>query len=207
MSDSSVPIHDVLGELAEGFATAVPAVDAKAEHDRWKPGIGPFEEQRQVAMLLDEFHDTSNPNWAVDTEVEYPDTGERCDIVVTTDGRRFPIEAKLLRFRLDNGNIDSNCYMSVFSPFPEAGSSSMLTDVKKLADSGFDVPGGMLGLYYEKEDEPYGEMDVERIARKFVLDVDYWYDIDVELNRIARFSGLRHPHHQRGAVVAWNIVG
>lgn len=29
--------------------------------------------------------------------------------------------------------------------------------------------------------------------------------LDVAVRRIAEFSGLRHPHHQRGAVVAWEI--
>lgn len=196
MADSSAPTPDVLKVLADGLVAVVPEVDATAEHDRWKPGIGPFEEERQLAMLLDAFHDIHDSDWAVETEVAYPGTGQRCDIVVTGDGHRIPIEAKLFRFRLDNGNIDSNCYMSVFSPFPEAGSSSLLTDVRKLSRSGFDAPGGVLGLYYEKEDEPYEEMDAEKIAEKFALDVDYWYGIDVEVRRIAEFSGLRHPHHQ-----------
>jgi hypothetical protein len=50
-------------------------------------------------------------------------------------------------------------------------------------------------------------MDVEKIARKFAWDADDWYGIDVSVRRVAEFSGLRHPHHQRGAVVAWEIPG
>lgn len=206
MTHISSPTWDVLEELAEGFAAVVPEVDAAAEHERWKPGLGPFEEERQVERLLDAFRATHDPGWTIEAEVAYPGTGQRCDLVVTAGGHRIPIEAKLLRFRLDNGNIDSNCYMSVFSPFPEAGSSSLLTDVRKLSESSFDTLGGVLGLYYEKEDEPYEEMDIEKIARKFALDADYWYGIDVTVGRIAEFSGLRHPHHQRGAVVAWEIL-
>lgn len=207
MPSVPTPTRDVLEELADGLATVVPQVDATADHERWKPGIGPFEEERQLGMLLGAFHDTRDFDWTVETEVAYPNTGQRCDLLVTTDGCRIPIEAKLLRFRLDNGNIDSNCYMSVFSPFPEAGSSSLLTDVRKLSESDFETLGGVLGLYYEREDEPYEEMDIEKIARKFALDADFWYDIDVAVRRIAEFDGLRHPHHQRGAVVAWQILG
>lgn len=206
MPSSPIATGSILEDLAEGFATVIPVVDATVEHKRWKPGLGPFEEERQLAILLKKFQETHDPDWTVEAEVEYPDSGQRCDLVVTDDGLRVPIEAKLLRFRLDNGNIDSNCYMSVFSPFPEAGSSSLLTDVRKLSESSFDTPGGVLGFYYEKEDEPYEEMDVQKIAHKFALDADYWYDIDVAVRRIAEFSGLQHPHHQRGAVLACEIL-
>lgn len=206
MTHTSSPTWGVLEELAEGFASVVPEVDATAEHERWKPGLGPFEEERQIERLLDAFRASHDPSWSVEMEVTYPSGGKRCDLVATTGENQVPIEAKLLRFRLDNGNIDSNCYMSVFSPFPEAGSSSLLTDIQKLSQSDFDTSGGVVGLYYEKEDEPYKEMDVEKIARKFALDVVYWYGIDVAVRRIAEFSGLRHPHHQRGAVIALEIL-
>lgn len=145
MTHISRPTWDVLEELAKGFAAVVPGVDATAEHNRWKPGLGPFEEDRQLAMLLDAFRGTHDPDWAIETEVAYPNTGQRCDLVVTAGEYRVPIEAKLLRFRIDNGNIDSNCYMSVFSPFPEAGSSSLLTDVRKLSQSGFNTRGECSG--------------------------------------------------------------
>lgn len=207
MAHTSAPTSDVLEELADGFAAVMQQVDSEAEHGRWKPGIGPFEEERQVERLLGTFRETHDPGWSIETEVSYPDSGQRCDLVVNADQHRIPIEAKLLRFRLDNGNIDSNCYMSVFSPFPEESSSSLLTDVQKLRNSTFGTHGGVLGLYYEKEDEPYEQMQVEKIARKFAEDAGYWYDIDVTVGRIAKFSELRHPHHQQGAVVAWEILG
>ncbi len=207
MANDSASAREVLQELADGFAAVVPRVDAAAEHGRWKPGIGPFEEERQLEMLVEAFRATHDPGWSIETETQYPDSGQRCDIVVNSGRFRIPVEAKLLRFRLDNGNIDSNCYMSVFSPFPEEGSSSLLTDVRKLRNSTFDTNGGVLGLYYEDEDEPYEQMEVETIARKFATDADYWYGIEVTVRRIAEFSGLRHPHHQQGAVVGWEILG
>lgn len=191
--------------VADAMAEAVPRVDAAAEHERWQPGIGPFEEREQIELLVDELPD--GEGYSVDREVTYPGSRRRCDLVIRAGGVRVPVEAKLLRFRLDNGNVDTNRYSSVFSPFPEEGSSSLLNDVRKLRESGFDLSGGLFGLYYEARDEPYDELDADRLGEKFVRDADHWYDADVRLRRVAEFDGLRHPHHQRGAVIAWEVVG
>lgn len=196
----------VLRRTAREFATAIPSVDAHAEHSRWKAGIGPFEEPKQIEMILRELAaDGDVPDW-VRTEVPYPKSGKRCDLVVERSGLSIPIEAKLLRFRLDNGHIDPNMYKSVFSPFPEQGSGSLLTDARKLVDSGFETPCGLLGLYYERDDEPYRQLTADRIAEKFGLDIEYWYGLDVETAAVERFEGLRHPHHQHGAVISWELT-
>ncbi|MFB9810326.1 transcriptional regulator [Haloarcula sebkhae] len=200
MSNPSV----VLQRVARDFADAIPQADADAQHSRWKAGIGPFEEENQIEMILDEL--PAERAGEIKTEVPYPGNQQRCDLVVDTDGIRFPIEAKLLRFRLDNGNIDPNMYKSVFSPFPEQGSSSMLTDAPKLVESGFDQPTGLLGLYYEKDGEEYDQLRAEAIAEKFQRDVSYWYDINVETTAIEPFDGLQHPHHQHGAVITWLLL-
>jgi hypothetical protein len=53
---------NLLGRLAEDFASVIPAIDAEAEHVRWQAGIGPFEEERQVEMLREAVEgDTSYP--------------------------------------------------------------------------------------------------------------------------------------------------
>lgn len=135
--------------------------------------------------------------------MSYPGSQRRCDLLVDKDYIRLPIEAKLLRFRRDNGKIDPNMYKSVFSPFPERSSSSMLTDAQKLVQSGFDQPTGLLGLYYEKDDEEYDQLRAETIAEKFAQDVSYWYDIEIETTAIETFDGLQRPHHQYGAVITW----
>ena len=82
----------------------------------------------------------------------------------------------------------------------------MLTDCQKLAESGFNFPCGVLGIYYERNEEEYGELHADRIAEKFTLDVEFWYDIPIETVCIEFFSGLRHPHHQHGAVIAWELT-
>ncbi|EMA11725.1 hypothetical protein [Haloarcula marismortui] len=197
MSNPSV----VLQQVARNFANAIPQADTGAQHSRWKAGIGPFEEEIQIEMILDEL--PADCAGEIQTEVPYPGNQQRCDLLVETDSVRLPIEAKLLRFRLDNGNIDPNMYKSVFSPFPERSSSSMLTDAEKLVYSDFDQPTGLLGLYYEKSSEEYEQLRAETIAEKFQQDVSYWYDIDIETTAIEPFDGLQHPYHQHGAVMTW----
>jgi hypothetical protein len=194
-----------LGDLAHDFADVIPGVDATAEHERWDPGIGPFEEERQLEMILAALSDDGLTPAHVEREVAYPDSGRRCDLVIDAGTRELPVEAKLLRFRLDNGNIDPNMYKSIFSPFPERSSSSLLTDAQKLTQSSFGSPCGLLGLYYEKEDEEYDQLRAERVAEKFEQDVEYWYDIDIDTVAIAKFDGLQHPHHQKGALIGWLV--
>lgn len=205
MSDAE-EVAGILRETAEQFARAIPAVDAEARHDRWDPGIGPFEEDNQVDMILEELAESGSRPEGVETQVQYPGSGKLCDLVIESGGRRVPVEAKLLRFRRDNGHIDPNMYKSVFSPFPEAGSSSLLTDAEKLAGSGFGLPCGLLGLYYERDEEEYEQLRAGKIAEKFVLDVEYWYGHGIETVAVEGFDGLRHPHHQHGAVIAWMLT-
>lgn len=194
---------EMLQEMANRFAGVIPAVDATAMHDRWDAGIGPFEEDKQVEMILSELAGEGQWSDHIETEVPYPESGKRCDLVIDGMNHRIPVEVKLLRFRRDNGNIDPNMYKSVFSPFPERSSSSLLTDARKLAESGFELPCGLLGLYYEEDDEEYDQLRAQTVAEKFEIDVEYWYDLDIETVAMEQFEGLRHQHHQHGAVIAW----
>ena len=193
----------LLEQLADDFATAIPAIDAQANHTRWKPGIGPFEEDNQIEMFREALEEETD--YSIKIEVPYFEGGQRVDIFVETGEIQVPVEAKLLRFRYDNGNIDPNSFAKVFSPFPEQSTSTLLTDAQKLWNSDFTESGGLLGLYYEPANEPYEQMTPEAIAEKFCLDVGYWYDFEVETSNIAYFDGLRHPVHQQGAVITWEI--
>jgi len=190
-----------LSQLAQEFAAAVPIVDDRLDHDRWAAGIGPFEEENQLDALREETG--GKRTYSVNSEEHYPANSQRCDLVVDDGNVRIPVEAKLARFRYDNGSIDPQSYARLFTPFPEETSSSMLTDARKLRQSGFEHPGGILAVYYEEEDETYDEMTADNVARKFVQDLDFWYDLDARAVEVAEFAGLRHPHHQRGAVIAW----
>jgi len=157
----------------------------------------------RLEMILAALADDSDQPKYIETEVPYPESGKRCDLSIECGSRQLPVEVKLLRFRRDNGNIDPSMYKSIFSPFPERSSSSLLTDTRKLAESGFEPPYGLLGLYYEKNEEKYEQLSAERIAEKFEHDVEYWYNLDIDTVAVNRFSGLQHPHHQHGAVIVW----
>ncbi|AEH37538.1 hypothetical protein [Halopiger xanaduensis] len=128
---------EILIRLADEFAAVIPEVDATAKHGRWKSGIGPFEEENQIELIFEALEDSPFRD-RIETEVTYLDGEQRCDLVVDCDGIRLPVEAKLLRFRYDNGNIDPNSFARIFTPFPERNSSSLLTDTKKLFESGFE---------------------------------------------------------------------
>lgn len=194
----------LLKRIADDFAAAIPSIDSKAEHDRWQPGIGPFEEDRQVEMLREAVE--SDVDYSIKTEEPYLEGGQRVDLLIESGETEIPIEAKLLRFRYDNGNIDPNSFAKVFSPFPERTTSTLLTDTRKLTEAGFEESGGLLGLYYEPVDESYERMTPEAVAEKFALDANYWYDFEIETRGLAHFEGLRHPVHQQGAVVTWEIL-
>lgn len=195
---------DLLAILADDIASVVPEVDAEAEHDRWQPGLGPFEEDRQVEMLREALEERTT--YSITTEEPYTEGGRRVDLCIESDGTGIPVEAKLLRFRYDNGNIDPNSFAKVFSPFPERTTSTLLTDARKLHEAGFEENGGLIGLYYAPVDESYEQMTPEAIAEKFCLDVGYWYDFEVKTRNVAHFDELRHPVHQRGAIITWEIV-
>lgn len=194
----------LLQQIAEDFASAIPSIDANADHERWKPGIGPFEEDRQVEMLREAVE--PNVDYSLRTEEPYLEGGQRVDLLIESAETEIPVEAKLLRFRYDNGNIDPNSFAKVFSPFPERTTSTLLTDTRKLTEAGFEESGGLLGLYYEPVDESYERMTPEAVAEKFALDANYWYDFEIETRGLAHFEGLRHPVHQQGAVVTWEIL-
>jgi hypothetical protein len=155
----------LLEQLADDFAAVVSPVDEEAEHDRWQAGLGPFEEERQVEMLQEAVN--GNTSYSIETEAPYPDGGQRVDLSIESEETAIPIEAKLLRFRYDNGNIDPNSFAKVFSPFPERTTSTLLTDAQKLYESGFEKNGGLLGLYYEPVDESYERMSPEAVAEKY----------------------------------------
>ncbi|MDL5361260.1 hypothetical protein [Halalkalicoccus sp. NIPERK01] len=81
-----------------------------------------------------------------------------------------------------------------------------MNDAQRLYTSRFEHPGGLLGIYYERKNEPLDQMNVRTIAKKFSRDVDYWYEFEAEIATIEEFDGLRHPVFQQGAVVTWRIV-
>ncbi|WP_226042822.1 transcriptional regulator [Natrinema sp. DC36] len=192
----------VLDQFARDIASVIPQIDTTAEHRRWQPGIGAFDEKVQIERILEHLEQQSTHYADTRTEVRYPNSDQRCDIILDRDGVQIPIEAKLLRFYRDNGDLEPAAYSTVYSLF----SNSLVADAQKLAASEFETSRGLLGLYYEPADEVPSSMDAPKLAEKVTRDVDYWYDLTLTTQTIAEFTDLRHPVHQQGAVITWELT-
>lgn len=191
----------LLEQFATDVAAALPEIDAEATHSTYGDGIGCHDERTQVARIKNTLRDIHLRYSGFETEVPYPATGRKCDLVLEVDDGRLPIEAKLLRFNRANGDIESNAYGTIFSPLK----GSLVMDAEKLVGSGFETPGGLLGLYYERGDEEAPVFDPERLAEKVALEIGYWTGCNAEVRKVAPVSGLRHEVHQQGAVITWEL--
>jgi hypothetical protein len=121
----------------------------------------------------------------------------------------IPVYAKLLRYWRANGDPEPNWYKHVFSPFNR---NTLLTDAKRLHESEFEKPGGLLGLFYKRaSDDPDSveefpeKFEASELAEKVVEDIEYWYEFDIEVCEIAPFRGLQHEIHQQGATITWVV--
>ena len=180
----------------------IPEIDAEVSHGRYGDGIGGFEEPRQIELIAERLHTSDADYDAIETEVPYTSADRWCDIVLDTLTGRLPIEAKLLRFNRANGDTEPSAYGSVFSPL----SNSLVTDARKLANSGSGLPAGQLGIYYERGDEEPPAFDARTLAEKVRQDVEYWFGHSVGRGVVVEFDGLRHPVHRQGAIVTWELT-
>lgn len=193
----------IVQKLTDALSSAVPEVDEwiRADDDRWDEGIGPCQEERQVETLIDESEAPITQH--VTLEEQYPSTQEKCDIIVDKGGKRLAVEAKLIRYRRDNGDIEPNMERRVFTAFPRRG-NSLVSDAKKLHESGFENYA-TLAIFYADEAEEYNHMTAENIAEKYCSDINIWYGIEAT-PYVSEFDGLRHEYHNKGAVISWDIA-
>ena len=132
-----------LGGFVQDFAAAIVAVDELrpvALNQRSKvafsAGIGPHTEAAAIELVMRELannHEYANYR----TGVPYPGAArQKCDICLGLDPDwNWVIEAKLLRFLGDNGQLNDNMLMHILSPYP--AHRSAVTDCIKLRDSAF----------------------------------------------------------------------
>ncbi|WP_435123767.1 hypothetical protein [Halobaculum sp. D14] len=187
------------------IADAVPAVDRNTT-GQYGDGLGSENEERQVELLLDHLRQTDDRYEEVNREVPYPDSTEKCDLVLPNG---MPVEAKLIRYWRANGDPEPAMYRHVFSPFHQ---NTLLTDARRLHASEFSERSGLLGLFYKRADdnpetvealpERYSAAD---IAEKVVDDIEHWYEIDANVCCIADFDSLQHTVHGAGAVISWIV--
>jgi len=205
MSDGDNNGIDSLSELATDIASAIPSIDAETE-GQYGAGLGSESEERQIDLIFEFLAEQDIKYSDVEREVTYPDRTASCDIVLS-DG--LPVEAKLLRYWRANGDPEPNWYKHVFSPFNK---NTLLTDAKRLHESEFEKPGGLLGLFYKRGsgdpatvEELPEKFTASELAEKVIQDIEYWYGIEVEVCEVAPFSGLQHEVHQEGAVITWML--
>ncbi|WP_435093430.1 hypothetical protein [Halorubrum sp. N11] len=159
-----------------------------------------------MELLVDELQRHSAACRDTQLGVLYPESSKSCDFLLPD---RIPVECKLLRYWRANGDPEDSMPMRVFSPFHE---HTLLSDAQKLNESGFDRDGGLLGLFYKRSDEdPKAvanlpeQYTAERLADKTDRDIEYWFDIDVDVCEVAEFDGLQHLVQAQGAAITWEI--
>jgi hypothetical protein len=187
-----------LGKFVEDMAKAIEIKDREVSHEKFQDGIGPFEEERQLDFLVEELK--SKEYQGIKQEVKYPSSSKKVDLI----WKSHQIEAKLLRLRGDNGRLSQYMFRKIFSPFK---SNSLIGDAEKLLESDLGGQKALLGIYYEREDEPQEKLNFENISKKIKKDLEFWHSITVEEEYTASFESLRHPVHQKGRVVLFELEG
>lgn len=198
----------MLERLARDFARAIEAVDARrpvAKSKRtgrpYQPGIGPHAEKDALRLVVHEAV-ASAPDWyrCVEEDVRYPTAPrQRCDLSIETPDGALHVEAKLLRMVGDNGKPNDNMLNHILSPYPRQNSA--LTDCAKLAESCFAGRKGVLIIGYSYPDM---DMPLEPAIAAFEALARRTTRLGQRVQ--AAFSGLCHPVHRSGAVLAWEVL-
>lgn len=199
------------GELAESFADVIADVDETiGENKDYGAGIGPHDENDQIDALVDGVLSRNTFNGSISTATSKPADvrytgGQSCDLVIKTPTTVEYCEAKLFRFQKANQSPSSQGFSKVFNPYQDRNPRSFLHDVHKLVTADVRATKTFLGIYYRPVTGAGTEITSEDIAAKFVTDVDQWTKHTISLDTIARFSGLQHDVHCRGAILVWTL--
>jgi len=140
-----------------------------------------------------------DPSYAPWTcNVPYPGVSrQRCDLCFGTGPQwDWAIELKLLRMLGDNGKPNDNMITHILSPYPIHRSA--FTDCEKLVAS--NLPGNKAVVIFGYD---YDQYPMEPAIETFEL----LCSARLQLGQLiaARFDGLTHPVHHRGAVFGWTV--
>jgi hypothetical protein len=196
-----------LADIVADFAAGMMEADARrpqAVNQRsgvpYQVGLGPHTEANTVSLVFDEMEkdqpDRYTDVWS--TGVKYG-TGSRqkCDVCLGADtGLEWAIEVKMIRMLGDNGKPNDNLPTHILSPYPRHRSA--LTDCTKLAESDLGRRKAILMYGYESDEWPLEPLisAFEALASRVVILGDRFEQ---------PFTGLMHPIHRDGSVVAWEI--
>jgi hypothetical protein len=151
-----------------------------------------------MALMLTELR--SEPAFsgvAMGQSLPYPGDGrQKCDLFFG-DPLEWVVEAKMARFRGDNGKPDDTSLKDLLSPYP--ADRSALTDAVKLARPAFGCRKAVLIYGFEYVDRPLEPAihAFERLASELV-------ELGAPVQ--APLEDLVHPVHATGAVFGWEVA-
>lgn len=192
-----------LEQLVSAWAAALRAVDHRrpvwtSRTGRvYQAGIGPHAEDAAMALMLAELRSASPlAGMAMGQFIPYPGKGrQRCDLFFG-EPPEWVVEAKMARFRGDNGKPDDTSLKDLLSPYP--ADRSALTDAVKLAHSGFDCGKAILIYGFDYSNRP-----LEPAIHAFELLASEVVELGRRVQ--APLGDLVHPVHAFGAVFGWEI--
>ncbi len=190
-----------LSQLCSDFALAMEAIDQRrpqaASHRGatrlYKPGIGPFAEDRIVSMILGELRGMGKTAYTDAGKQRYPGNGQICDLVLPG----WAIEVKLAREMRDNGTYEPAAVSKILSRTPD--DRSAVTDCAKLAQSHFPCKRAVLIFAFENPDHP-----VRWLIEAFEAVAAQHAVLGPRAEHPLR--NLVHPIYDSGAVYAWQIL-
>lgn len=199
--------HFSLRDFVADFAAAMTRADSKRpvwsnarSRSDFLPGIGPHAENATVRLVLAEMG--AREPWrtrGVLWQVGYPNNPRaKADFAFAHGGALAAVfEAKLFRLLGDNGKPNDNMLMHILSPYPVHRSA--VTDVAKLANSGFPCPRYTLVFGYEAEGYPVevALRSFERLAAEHAV---------LGPQEFAWTQPLVHPVHRLGFIAAWRVM-
>jgi hypothetical protein len=196
-------LADFVSDFARGISLAdarLPIATNVRSKELFRPGIGPHSESETVRLVLAELEAAKSQEYRgrFALGVPYVSTPRRrCDLCLgLSSGYEWAIEAKMVRLLGDNGKLNDNILMHVFSPYPEHRSA--LTDCDKLLASGLGLRKAILIYGYDSADWPL-ELAIDAFEQLAS------HRANLGRRHSAAFRELIHPIHRSGAVFAWEI--
>lgn len=188
-----------LSRIVSQFTQALKEVDSEEpteDHERYKPGIGPFKEPKAIDRALEKlqafevWHDA-------ETEVEYPSSGKNCDLLIPG---KWAIEVKLVRPFRDNG--DKSPHWVENALYPYEGNESAIGDCMKLRESNFSEQKAVV-MYGFEHTPP--KIPLETTMEAFEAITEEVHGINLGPRRSAGEKGLVHPVHEQVKTYGWVI--
>jgi hypothetical protein len=194
-----------LQSIATAFADAMKSIDHEAPvwtSDRtgkaYQPGIGPHPETETVKLVAGRLaSDQPSIYGTYELGRRYPSAPrQKCDWTFGSP-LSWAVEVKMLRLMGDNGKPNDNMLMHILSPYP--AHRSALTDIDKLATSGFNCRMAILIYGYD-----YPEWTMSPTIEAFEALAGRGPP-HLSHRCSSSFDGLVHPIHRSGQVVTWEI--